>query len=117
MWPSAALGNPRSDLLKAGGVKVPHDVDAKETAGGGVDKRVEVGVPVSEQAGPPLELRSLRHFVRATGRRHGFDVHERAGTRRAVVDDERHVVAFGEEAILPGGLFTGVGVPVNPGKA
>ena len=98
-------GNPLPDLLKTGDVEVPNDVDAKETAGHGADERVEVGVPVGEQAGPLLELRSRRHFVRAAGRRHGFDVHELTGKRRPVVDDERHVGALGEQAVLPGGLL------------
>jgi len=56
--------NPLPDLLEADDVKVPHDVDAKETAGDGADERVEVRVPIGEQAETPLELRPRRQFVR-----------------------------------------------------
>ena len=67
-WLSVAPRNPLPDLLEADDVKVPHDVDAKETAGDGADERVEVRVPLGEQAETPLELRPRWQFVRVRER-------------------------------------------------
>ncbi|PHY12279.1 MAG: hypothetical protein CK533_00895 [Acidobacterium sp.] len=69
--------NPLPDLLEADDVKVPHDVDAKETAGDGADERVEVRVPIGEQAETPLELRPRRQFVRVREQQSGALIGDR----------------------------------------